>query len=282
MLSEPGILANSVRYFHTPEPFAAAHLFSSERAGDYHCTKEYAFSRPASDVRTCQLMLVTEGELLLEYHNEKYIVKPGYLVAMRLGEEQRYCARSDQMHMLWLHIDGPSAGAYIEEINRNNGVVFPVISNPDIERDLRQIIRLFSKGITDDRQYSVLIHQLFNTLSLPFASSKKEDIRETVNLAISYMETHYADSHLSLAELTTHFSVSKSYFLRKFKAFTGVTPHQYLLSIRIRIAKQLLDTTSESIESIAEKCGFYSASHFIMYFHRTTGMTPLQFRQLWR
>ncbi len=282
MLNESGILSDSIRYFHTPGPFASENLFSTERAGIYHCTKGYSFSRPRSDTGTCQLMLITEGELTLEYEHGHFCANAGCIIAMQLGEEQKYYTHSESLRMYWLHLDGPVIKAYIREINRINGVVFPVNGNPDIERYFRQILNQFPRGISDEHRYSILVHELLAALTFPLNQKKLHGIRNTIELAIIYMEEHYNDTNLSVEELAARYSVSKSYFIRKFKEYTGVSPHQYLLSVRIRMAKQLLDTTSESIENISEKCGFYSASHFIMYFRKVTGMTPLHFRMLWR
>ena len=52
--------------------------------------------------------------------------------------------------------------------------------------------------------------------------------------------------------------------------------------MRLSAAKQQLLTTSQSIETIADNCGFSSASHFIMAFRKSTGITPHQYRTQWK
>ena len=71
-----------------------------------------------------------------------------------------------------------------------------------------------------------------------------------------------------------------SHFIRGFKLYTGYTPHEYLLSYRLRQAKQLLSTSSLTIEEIAERCGFNSASHFARAFRSAENTSPTKFRKL--
>ena len=97
-----------------------------------------------------------------------------------------------------------------------------------------------------------------------------------------YIEAHYAEKEATVPALAARAALSTCYYLRKFKEYHGVTPHQYLQSVRLRAAKEQLTVTAHSIEQIAEDCGFCSTSHFIMAFRKNTGLTPLQFRILWK
>ena len=74
--------------------------------------------------------------------------------------------------------------------------------------------------------------------------------------------------------------MSISHFIRSFKKYAGCTPHEYLLSYRLRQAKELLLSTDDTIERIAEQCGFHSASHFARAFRKNLSMTPSEFRNL--
>ena len=58
-----------------------------------------------------------------------------------------------------------------------------------------------------------------------------------------------------------------------------MTPRQYILDLRLRLARQLLSETRESIGAIAEQCGFSSVYHFSRAFHQSTGRTPSEYRR---
>lgn len=72
--------------------------------------------------------------------------------------------------------------------------------------------------------------------------------------------------------------LSLSYFKRKFKQQTGFAPHDYLLRIRIKTAKQLLANSGLSITEIAGILGFSSSQHFAVSFKLYEGQTPTQYR----
>jgi AraC family transcriptional regulator len=73
--------------------------------------------------------------------------------------------------------------------------------------------------------------------------------------------------------------MSTCHFARLFRRQYNVLPHEFLLNLRINEAKKHLLVTDLSIETIAEKCGFNSASHFIRAFGQRVGITPTQFRK---
>lgn len=68
-------------------------------------------------------------------------------------------------------------------------------------------------------------------------------------------------------------------FARRFRAETGTTPLQWLLTARIRHAQMLLEATNWSIERIATEAGFDSAVTFRQRFRQVAGVTPSHWRR---
>jgi len=68
-------------------------------------------------------------------------------------------------------------------------------------------------------------------------------------------------------------------FKRRFKAATGLAPLDYVHSIRIEEAKQMLETTDRPIEQIATEVGYEDDSFFRRLFRRKVGLTPRDYRQ---
>ena len=73
---------------------------------------------------------------------------------------------------------------------------------------------------------------------------------------------------------------SKNYYQHVFKAVLGVTPQQYILSVRIKAAKKLLSNPSLSLVDVTYLCGFSSQSYFNYVFKAQTDRTPLEYRKM--
>ena len=85
-------------------------------------------------------------------------------------------------------------------------------------------------------------------------------------------------SQLSLDQLSREAGVSPGYLSRAFKISTGITPHQYILRIRVDRAKQLIQASNRSLDEIAEQVGFADGSHMTSVFLKVTGRPPSHFR----
>ena len=72
--------------------------------------------------------------------------------------------------------------------------------------------------------------------------------------------------------------MSVSWFIRNFKEYTGSTPTQYILSLRISNAQTLLDSTNYNITEIAEIVGYDNLLYFSRLFRKQSGMSPSEFR----
>ena len=82
------------------------------------------------------------------------------------------------------------------------------------------------------------------------------------------------DSDLSLESLAEDSGYSRTHFLRMFRAATGLTPHQYVLDLRLRRAQDCLRQSGSSIIDVAVSCGFSSQSHMTSVFRQRLEMTP--------
>lgn len=95
--------------------------------------------------------------------------------------------------------------------------------------------------------------------------------------AIDEMEMHPERRH-SLNELAKAANMCVSGFTKKFRGMTGLSPTEYLLSLRIEKAEKMLLETTMTVYDIAEKCGYYDVNYFIKVFRRHRHTTPARFR----
>ena len=87
------------------------------------------------------------------------------------------------------------------------------------------------------------------------------------------------DRQLPLDELAARALMSRRSFVRHFRAATGTTPHAWLLSQRLGLAQELLETTSLPVEQVAERVGYRSAAVFREQFTARRGLAPRDYRR---
>ena len=105
--------------------------------------------------------------------------------------------------------------------------------------------------------------------------------RRRISDVLRYVE-HCTDRPIGLAELADVARMSKYHFLRTFRRTVGITPYQFLLSLRLRRAALALSTTSTSVSAIAFDCGFGDLSTFNGRFRDAFGASPQTLRKLWK
>jgi transcriptional regulator GlxA family with amidase domain len=89
----------------------------------------------------------------------------------------------------------------------------------------------------------------------------------------------HLDQPIGLTELAAHAHLSERSLLRRFRAETGCSPKQWLLRARLHRARELLETTKLSIESIATHSGFPSAAALRAHFTTQLHTTPTAYRR---
>lgn len=86
--------------------------------------------------------------------------------------------------------------------------------------------------------------------------------------------------NITLAELSKECGLSIRHFTRAFRGTTGMSPHMWLLNLRIEKAKLLLMNPRLTLVDIGFDCGFADQSHFTRVFQRAVGMSPGAWRRL--
>jgi AraC family transcriptional regulator len=97
--------------------------------------------------------------------------------------------------------------------------------------------------------------------------------------AIQYIDENLRND-LTLSAIAGAVDLSPGHFAHAFREATSVAPHRYVQERRVERAKELLRQSSMPITEIADRIGCSSHSHLSVLFHRITGLTPRQFRDL--
>lgn len=93
-------------------------------------------------------------------------------------------------------------------------------------------------------------------------------------------ETHYADPDFSVGHLADALHLSVSQLQRKISAMTNLTPVQIIRDLRLRRAKELLQSTDLTVAEVAYQAGFNDPSYFTRLFVRELNCTPSAWKEM--
>lgn len=114
---------------------------------------------------------------------------------------------------------------------------------------------------------------IYISWSLPRSHGDKAILRVQ-----DWMEAHFAGP-CGIDELATRFGFGVRNFKRRFKEATGHTPLAYLQALRLEKAKELLETTRQSFETITSRVGYEDSNSFRRLFCQRVGVSPTAFRK---
>jgi len=116
-------------------------------------------------------------------------------------------------------------------------------------------------------------------LSILTSDSHGGGSRGVVNKLTEYIRRNYSSVGLSNEEIAARLHYHPYYLSRVIKSHTGMTLRGYIMDYRLRMAKNYLITTQDSVTDIAEACGFASYTYFIKAFRECVGVSPLRYRR---
>lgn len=97
--------------------------------------------------------------------------------------------------------------------------------------------------------------------------------------AAQYISNHFSDQ-ITLDFIAKKYCMSNSYFSKRFKTVTGFGFKEYLNTVRIRHACDLLLTTDDNITEISYKCGFTDSNYFGDAFRKVMSVSPREYRKM--
>ena len=172
----------------------------------------------------------------------------------------------------------------LQNLINNSPTLYP-FNDPLVNALARQIVDELSKGHSADDHYlarlsCLMVEQSCRTMEGMTGKGLRAD-----NLQIGRLETvlgwiqNNLAAQLSIDDLALRAGVSAPHFRRLFLHAMDVTPHRYVLGLRLQRASELLTRTNLTIERIAQDCGFSSQSHLTAAFKTTYGVTPAKMKQ---
>ena len=244
----------------------------------------------------CRLFFAENATGIIDIAGENYNITNSTAIYLPPGTKYRFCFESEQVKIYVLDFDLVSDFAHIKEslgVASENKfqpqriplytpcepLCTPVICTmPHIQGFLNQCVDNFLQRCSFYREKSSALLKLC-LLELIHHNSMRTTYTDLCERVLSYIHENYADCTLTNTDISNAFSYHPYHLSRILKQETGKTLHQYLISYRVRIAKDLLLTSKNNIEQISWQCGFSSTAYFIKAFKDATGSTPKNYRK---
>lgn len=136
---------------------------------------------------------------------------------------------------------------------------------------------MLNSDVTLDAQTEIITHWLIRSMFGETLDMRAVSADYSLARAQHYIEQHYMDN-ITVEKLANLGYMSKTAFNRRFKKEIGITPIEYLIEVRVKMAKLMLKRKENPITDIAMRCGFGSSAHFSTCFQKRMGLTPSEYR----
>ena len=147
---------------------------------------------------------------------------------------------------------------------------------------ISKVYATFEEKITGEQHKDKLLlmpYEMIKKYSLLVRNHSLAQYSQTVRKVIDYINMHLQEP-LSLSYLSEKFDKNRSFLSHQFKKETGQTITNFILERRISYATNLLNTTTLSIQEVAEKVGILELNYFSKLFKKQIGMSPTEYKRL--
>lgn len=140
---------------------------------------------------------------------------------------------------------------------------------------MTNIASVFEKflGFSTMAEVAALLEEQLVSLSNIAAERQRDHSNHMVTGVLRYVEENYGNADLSLSYVADRFSINSSYLSRIFKADTGKPFSEYLIDLRVNIAKQMLQTNAYKAYQLAQFVGIPDPGYFTKCFRKVTGVS---------
>lgn len=247
-----------------------------------HPSGYYFNYREGRILQEYQINYITEGSGIFENKYGRFAVKTGSILFIYPGMWHRYKPNEKTgWKENYIGFSGKIANIMITE--NYFPVDTPVINLGIREELLDTYLKIFDLVEKEQPGFQQIASGLvIKLLGYIFSLQKQKgfsgkQIAGVIEKIRFYMRQN-VEKDINLEELAKSHHVGYSYFRKMFKKYTGISPGQYHLQLRLIRAKELLISTDQSIKEISYSLGFQSIFYFSNLFKKKEGISPLQYR----
>lgn len=268
---------------------------------DFSISKQFNF--PGNIRHQCDyyaLFYLMEGQGCITIADKEFEVKEGdfYLIpphifysfvmepeSVFIGFNLRKSFISAEYQFLF-HDEPLIMNYIIQTLNPEHQMTYLALHTCNSERVRELVLQIFVEYMNEEKYCSCAMKQYFSLIFISVLRSEDTIIDSSIQISrterqyekiIGYLKQNYKTA--TLTDVAEHIHFSKQYICKIVRLASGRTFNEVLTDIRLDMVRQYLTETKLSLESIAEYCGFCTASHLSKVFKRQYGEVPSNYRK---
>ena len=271
----------SVAYLE-PKQSQALDLFLCH-SGIENCNPSYSFGPETRDHFIIHYILDGKGEFTVNNKTYKLGKKDGFLI--RPGEETYYKADDkDPWIYMWIGFNGIKAETYLKYANLDeNNHIFKYEKDSSLKKCILEILSLNimnnSNRLKIDGLLYLFIGNLIENNKYMDKENSNTQVDEYINISIDFINNNYSNN-IKVTDIANYVGLNRSYFSNLFTKKMGISPQEYLLSLKMEKACNLLTNLQLSIGDVARQVGYEDQLTFSKIFKKSKGVSPKLYREL--
>ena len=225
--------------------------------------------------RQSGFVYTVEGTEIYRYRDKTIRVEPGSVLYMPKGEKYTIELEKGEKNVA-IVID-------CEVMSENIGRPFCVNMHKasDIKSLFLECEKTWMRNKPDSKaQCKSIFYKIVSSVIKQEVYYSSTQNYKKISPAVDYLHAHYLEEDFRIDTLFAIADVSPRYFETLFFNEFKMTPKEYVTSLKIKLAKQLLKSEKYSVGDIAMQLGYCDAYHFSKMFKSKTGYTPREYKGL--
>jgi len=255
-----------------------------QEAGDFIARGEYFTAREELPSYLIKYTLSGEGRLV--YEGQDVFLPQGSFFWIDCQKQQYYCTseRTGNWRVVWVHFYGAECDYLYRRflaVNGANSGELP--ANNSVSARIYELLGLYRNAPEPNADVRAAALLLGIMAECVCGAAGHADAAQPayVRQAMDYMAAHFRE-RVTLERLSKEISINKYYLQKLFTRHAGLSPYAYLAALRVAHAKELLRMTEIPVSAVAAETGIETVSHFIKLFRAHEGITPAEYRRVWK
>lgn len=235
------------------------------------------------------LFLVTDGVLNMKVTDEDFSIHPGEILFIKAGD-RHIGTEPAATSFYWIHfhsedckeIDETALCDLVNGTENDTRIILPQYCKIN---HMENHIILFNQLIYyyRDAPQNLINQYLASAILIEISNQFRSNMQNTpvgnrrFEEIVAYINATYRDE-VSISDIADKFGYNAKYMARLFRKYLNMSPKDYLLALRLKVAElKLLDTT-DTVATIAKNCGFSNEYYFMRLFKKKYGISPSTYR----